>query len=508
MATISPTTSSVAPLPVELLRLICDAADRSDLYSIALSNKTWNEIATPALYSTIDLQVFHAIYLCVRSLASAPARNAMRRDLAGFVETLSLRDPDSWAGMSTFYGKLLSVIGRRLAHALPRMWRLRSITYRIGVADTVPLFTTLVSGAFQYIREVDLELYCPYPLMGALEADSEVSPVAVGVKGLTTLKLYWSGDAYRSTYKSFMSSLLKANYRTLRKLTVLPDHGPLQPALQSISSFPALKELEAPVYILSMPAFEDTSRIRRLTVEWWDVVELASTTLPNLEEVACTPEQLREFLPEDAQHRRPISTVMLDQVRYERTRSGGEFQCEEHEAAHGWDDVLCPALHRLRFSAASLARLGVAAEELSVSALLDLLPLLENLEYLLIVLQNTPRREQLSGVARLLGSMPRLHTFLLSDGLSRTIGNGCPFEFADSEDFQRLILDDYDLYSSSLRRLAFTTEFEWERREDGWHPWGHIVPDREIVSDGEDESSMDEDQGGEWAGPSPDTLSP
>ena len=36
------------------LDIICEAADREDLYSIALLNKTWNCIATPVLYSNRD----------------------------------------------------------------------------------------------------------------------------------------------------------------------------------------------------------------------------------------------------------------------------------------------------------------------------------------------------------------------------------------------------------------------------------------------------------------------
>ncbi len=103
-------------------------------------------------------------------------------------------------------------------------------------------------------------------------------------------------------------------------------------------------------------------------------------------------------------------------------------------------------------------------------------------------------KDEISDVAPLLGWMPRLHTFLLSDGLARSFAHGCPFEFYDDEDYQRAALDNYDQHSSSLRRVAFTTEFEWEKREDGWHPWGHIVADREIVSDGEDEGA-DEEQG-------------
>lgn len=87
--------------------------------------------------------------------------------------------------------------------------------------------------------------------------------------------------------------------------------------------------------------------------------------------------------------------------------------------------------------------------------------------------------------------MPRLHTFLLScgwtDGVGRTY-DGRPSDFAHNEDLQRGVLSVYDRHSSTLKRAAFTSEFEWERSEDGWHPRGHaLVAEQEVVSDGEDE---------------------
>ncbi len=96
--------------------------------------------------------------------------------------------------------------------------------------------------------------------------------------------------------------------------------------------------------------------------------------------------------------------------------------------------------------------------------------------------------DDIFSLAEVLGSMPRLHTFLLSDVLLKKLPGpeGGPFKFAHDEDYQRRALAAYDQHSSSLRRVAFTTEFEWEKKEGGWHPWGHVA-DREVVSDGEDE---------------------
>lgn len=82
--------------------------------------------------------------------------------------------------------------------------------------------------------------------------------------------------------------------------------------------------------------------------------------------------------------------------------------------------------------------------------------------------------------------MPRLHTLLLSD--ARALYDTGLFPFAHDEDYQRDALAVYDEYSSSLRRVAFTSHFEWEKRVDGWHAWGHVVDEREVVPDGEDDS--------------------
>ena len=84
----------------------------------------------------------------------------------------------------------------------------------------------------------------------------------------------------------------------------------------------------------------------------------------------------------------------------------------------------------------------------------------------------------------MLPQMPRLHTFLLSDGPAKTVyPGGGPFYYAHDEDYQRRALAAYDEQSSSLRRVAFTSEFEWEKRADGWHPWGYVIADQEILSD-------------------------
>lgn len=290
----------------------------------------------------------------------------------------------------------------------------------------------------------------------------------------------------------------------------------LQSAWQSIPSFPALREIEVPVAILSTQAFQDTSSIRHAIFKClWDDEEVDHTVLPNLEEVTCFPEDLEVFLPSDGtENRRPIKTVTLNHARYERSTAGG-YHCVDNWYDLGdWVEVICSALDNIHFSAAALTRLSLVVEMLCVDSLSGLLPLLKELEYLLIMLkissedvrtsnpavvilasdfafhtgQDWSDSDDIFEVAKVFLYMPRLHTFWLSDGPAKTSKqDGRPFYFAHDEDYQHLALAVYDGWSSSLRRVAFTSEFEWEKREDGWYPWGHVAAEREIVSDGEDD---------------------
>lgn len=366
-------------LPAELLFLICDAADRSDLYSIALTSRILNEAATPALYSVIDLQLFHAIYACARALASPASKTSLNRDLAGFVESISLRHPNRSATTWTLKDKELGVIKRRLAHAIPRMWRLQSFTCRIaGLYHMGETFTTLASGSLPLVHTIDIDVQLPF------SDDVMVTPFAVTTRGLKTLKLRNGTNFFSAAYSAFLCSLLEASRHTLQSLSL--SHK-ADVALQSAfrSSFPVLWELDVPIGILSEPAFLDTSGIRHLVIsKFWEALEIDPALLPNLEEVTCFSHQLATFLPEQAQHRRPIRTITLDRAEYGLPRLhflSGDLGMQVWRVAND------PAMRSLQFSAAPLVRLSFLVSELSVPYLEDLLPIFQELQYLYISLQ-------------------------------------------------------------------------------------------------------------------------
>ncbi|RDX41906.1 hypothetical protein OH76DRAFT_1561285 [Lentinus brumalis] len=435
--------------PVELLQLVCEAADHSTLYSIALSDRTFNELVTLTLYSTIDLQLFSAIYACT---------SAHRTSHAG---PAKLHLPDGHLS----YGR--NIHNSRQRHR-----------------STI---------------DIDVEL----PSLMREEDDAVVAPPAVTGRGLKTLKLFHRGGIIATGFSAFICSLIAASRDTVEVFS-LPDgaYGGWLSAWSSIPPLPALRDLYVPPDFHSLSAFQDTSRIRVLAIAVGRAsFRVAPTAFSNLEEVTCSPRELLALLPEPTPHRRPIRSVTLYDVKYGIPQNLG---MAEHVGIEGWHLEARPALRALRFSGARLTRLSFPVSEISVPFLEDLLPVFEELEYLYILLQ-VRRDERAYGLdevlplAPLLARMPCLHTFLLCDkttvvrisGMAETYLDGGPSDFARNEDDQRHALAAYDQHSSSLRRAAFTSDFEWEKREDGWHLCGHVVAEREpIVSDGEDDDEQ------------------
>ncbi len=508
--------------PVELLQFVCEAADHSTLYSIALSDRTFNRLATPPLYSVIDLQLFSAIYACVRTLALPPSKISYNRDLASLVKTISLHNRTyDWARASMNQRKQLGITERRLAHTVPRMRDLRSFTCRTGICHTAETFINLANGTLRFVHTIGIDVELP-SLMRE-EDDAVVAPPAVTGRGLKTLKLFHRGGIIATEFSAFICSLIAASRDTLEVFS-LPDgaYGGWLSAWSSIPPLPALRDLYVPPDFHSLSAFQDTSRIRVLAIAVGRAsFRVAPTAFSNLEEVTCSPRELLALLPEPTPHRRPIRSVTLYDVQYGIPQNLG---MAEHVGIEGWHLEARPALRALRFSGARLTRLSFPVSEISVPFLEDLLPVFQELEYLYILLQvrrdevrapvssrlvwadDSSRRvqrayglDEILPLAPLLARMPCLHTFLLCDkttivrvsGMAETYLDGGPSDFARNEDDQRHALAAYDQHSSSLRHAAFTSDFQWEKKEDGWHSYGHVIAEREpILSDGEDDDEQ------------------
>ncbi|TFK87642.1 hypothetical protein K466DRAFT_586176 [Polyporus arcularius HHB13444] len=369
----------IVSFPVELLQFVCEAADHSTLYSIALSDRTFNKLATPPLYSSIDLQLFSAIYACVRTLALPPSKISYNRDLATLVKTISLHDGIyDVAKASMLERRHRDVVRRRLAHVVPRMGGLVSFTCRTGIYLTAGTFTTLANGTLPLLQSIDIDVDLPHVRLE--DGDGVVTPFAVTSRGLRTLKLNTSRSVVSHKYEALIHSLLEASRDTLQSFS-LPygAESALRSTWPSTLSFPVLRELHVSPNLLSQPVFRDMSSIRVLVMtRSWSSGPVAPTVFPNLEEV--TPNELVALLQEHTPHRRPIRAVTLEGVRYGIPRF---HAMPEHLGIQGPHHF---ALSALRFSGARLARLSFLVSELSVDSLEDLLPIFEELEYLYMFL--------------------------------------------------------------------------------------------------------------------------
>ncbi|KAI0781548.1 hypothetical protein BD413DRAFT_608677 [Trametes elegans] len=132
----------------------------------------------------------------------------------------------------------------------------------------------------------------------------------------------------------------------------------------------------------------------------------------------------------------------------------------------------------LQNSRVPIKRLGVYLTPRALSRMFDIAPNIRHLESLLLVAAHeldTAIDPTCIGSA-LLAHLPRLHTFLLSDGPFKREDPTIAFRWAWDYSLQRQLLVEYHGYAPGLRRMAFTTEFEWEKRADGrWYPWNHII---------------------------------
>ena len=70
-----------------------------------------------------------------------------------------------------------------------------------------------------------------------------------------------------------------------------------------------------------------------------------------------------------------------------------------------------------------------------------------------------------------------MHTVLISDVEAKARGSRARFWYARDVERQRELLREYEMHAPGrLRRVAFTTEFEWERNEEGrWFTTEEVV---------------------------------
>ncbi|KAI0628910.1 hypothetical protein C8Q77DRAFT_1161932 [Trametes polyzona] len=496
-------------LPTELLHMVCSLVTRkSDLLALARADKTCNEICTPLLYRTIIISGCHLTQKCVETLASDPSRLFLGRDLASFVHTFLIerccRESEPYGVHRDFDNLLLQ--------SVRRMPNLRAFQYPEIRLRAVELLGQILSNSPRKLRLLHMPLiYLPeaFPDIALQERVFEqlvITPPAI--TQLSELSLYFP-DKLPQPMVTVLRGLLLSSARTMTRLriTSYAPHETMEAIIPPLRTFPALKDFDIQAeYLAAIPALGHHSKLRSIRV--YNSVSseqshfaLPSISWPELEELECELEVVSLFLPysRNSDHRRPISTLRLCGTKY--TREGGHNWCNDC-LAPSWDDNL-RAINSVWYSAVPLKHLSFSVEKLKPRHIKWLPRYIQQLETLVIAVSKSPLPDDVFALGQvLIARLPRLHTFLLADVALKRYSSNHAFRFARDVGLQRHWLAEFETHSSVLRRVAFTTEFEWERGADGtWRTsnpprcgpveWSDRAYDEEDTDSSDDEESED-----------------
>ncbi|KAI9069779.1 hypothetical protein FKP32DRAFT_1586620 [Trametes sanguinea] len=476
---------------------ICSYLKHSDLPEFALVDKLCNEICTPLLYRNVRLLYPRTVVSCLKTLATDPARLSFGRDLAALVHHFIISDywrmslgptdvdpPD--------YEELL--LG-----SLRLMSNVRTVSCMESLRG-LGILEPLLSTPHQAVESVEMRIgtiatsVLSEELRGRLQQPDPLLPK------LSNFNIH-IGGSQTSKDIFLIRDFIASHAETIRQLAMLSLSTTLFKAVIPglLSSLPGLQHLEVNVDQLYEPGFGRMSSVKSLTIRDFNLgnaltrqPRLPDTHWPTLEELVCSPWMVHAFLDEFVEPRRPISTLRMDFVTYDR-----DYGDLVLDFCPMWRDIF-RAVGATCYSAVPLKHLCFQALSSHLQRFNKLLPYLEKLESLIVALTENPTPSDVLALGEtFIAHLPHLHTLLFSDAFYKIFRRNGAFRFARDLGMQRKCLDEYSTYSAVLRRVAFTTEFEWEKGDDGvWIPSQLPRDEPADVSDGEDDVS-DFDDGSE-----------
>ncbi|KAI9069780.1 hypothetical protein FKP32DRAFT_1640455 [Trametes sanguinea] len=458
-------------LPADVRAMISVYLEHSDLPSFALADKLCNEISTPRLYRTVRLLYSGAVESCLKTLAAKPETLSFGRDLAALVQDFFLSE--HWRSDREPGHVDLPDFQELLLESLERMTNVRTVKCMesfVGLGILDPLLAT----PHPALKSVDLQMLI-YAKHRGLISDNLKDRLAAGdvlLPQLTEFNLRVDGSPTHEV-KSLLHDLISPRASAIVRLGVVSsDSKFVEAIIPSFSSFPALQHLDVATSQLSMPGFGHMTPLKSLAARNLvlsccpHLPNLPDTHFPMLESLGCTLDQVPFFFPRRTNARRPISTLRLNFVTYER-----DYGTAALDYSPTWANILA-AIRCVDHSAVPLKHLHFQAQAEHLKRFTQLLPYLPSLETLVVAFTESPTQSSLMSLGKaFIAKLPHLHTLLLSDALRKIYSRNAAFMFARDLNMQRRCLEEYSRHSAVLRRVAFTTEFEWEKGSDGvWYP--------------------------------------
>ncbi|KAI0628232.1 hypothetical protein C8Q77DRAFT_481807 [Trametes polyzona] len=457
-------------LPLEIIHTIASLSPTSHLRSIALANKSCNEVFTPILYSEIVLRDYPTAELCVATLSIPTQHTYGRRDLALLIRKFSYNPGQ--ASVTLKYGIRgdRDLYLKRLEDAISCMTQLQHFTFYTAEHFTPKICHSVFSAASQTLQSFFASIFYEWN-----ENEPTLDKLLLFCPGLSTVEIDFFCPVSGSPLE-FLRRLILSHAYQLRVLSLrIAEYGEI------CSMLPTLPKLEKLVVTIlafqgGVPPFHAPALRSLVIYGQIEILALVADglgehrpqipspgTFPILEELTCAPEVLSMFLPENSEAKRPIRKVELNGA----VPSGKNTTMfnEVAEIGYGYPpwDAIRDALTYLPHSLTPIRELAFTVSHLDlVQFAMEAQAYVPPLESLCITVARDPINDlALASLGEtLFVHMPLLHKFVLEIGQYNERAHDPSFLLSWAERWQ--------VHAPALRTVAFTDTLRCERGVDGW----------------------------------------
>ncbi|KAI9069781.1 hypothetical protein FKP32DRAFT_40815 [Trametes sanguinea] len=280
-------------LPTDVTFMVCSYLRHSDLHSLALADKRFNDICTPLIYRNVRLLYGRAVDGCLRTLFADPQTLSFQRDLAALVQDFFLSE--HWC----IDGKPDRAASKRfqslLYYSLKRMSNVRAVNCKMLLSG-LGIWAALITTPHPALRSLTLGIeFGQAGIRISKKLTNRLAATDLSLP-LTKIVLRVEGSPTPEAIP-LLRNLLVCCAGSVEQLGVsATSSGPMKIVVHPLSSIPALQELGIRAPQLSEPGLSDMSQIASLTIRdvfhYYDepsLVAIPATHWPLLETLACSP---------------------------------------------------------------------------------------------------------------------------------------------------------------------------------------------------------------------------